>query len=584
MGKVFAGQHKTVLAIAVAAALSACGGGGGSSSNLIERDVSAAGGGSFAGGEVSVEVPAGALSEDALLTVSRVGDSGLAGGSAFADDDFASDAYRVQLRTRAGQPVTLSAPLKLVLHAERAPTHPTLGEVVSFDNGQWQRINASFFRHSSQRAVALSNDSDATYRVVMRTLQRASGEAVARGRVVMMDETFGNEAFFGGVIGLHTLLENVTPADAVALGVQVDITKLPQAVVELMTGSDLAAKDAALADPATTKLLLRNDAVVGVRAQFDGEGNIVSAGLTCALCHVTVAPTEFQLSAGTVALPIGEPQYDGMPNAKIDAGAILALTPFVQGLGDGGATAAVLNSWGPGNFDIRALPDNVLEDDVVNPTNNPPIWNFVDLEQQDYLFGWDGLFKNDGSNDNALASQAEAVFDLVMHGNGAFGTAGGTLPPALSVTPPQQLLDALAAAEAGEPGNDIGAQELLDLQQWMRSITSPAPGPYDEALAERGFELFHGEAGCVGCHQSAEMTGPGLFSAITSPQGGLAGGIKVPSLRGVSHTAPYLSDGSVATLEEAVGGVLNLLQALDPSRPDFSAEDQAALVEYLKSL
>ncbi len=574
------------LAVAVTLALSACGGGGGDDSTLIKADVSATSGGTFSNGngKVAIEIPAGALSEDAVLTVSKVSEGALASASAFATDDFASDAYRIQIRTRAGQDATLDKPIKLVLQADRAPTHPTLGEMAVFEDGDWQRINASFFRHASQRAVALSSRSAATVRVVMRTLQRTSGDAVERGRTVLMEETFGNEAFFGDVIGLHTLLDGVTPADAVALGVQVDITRLPQAVVDLMTGSDLAAKDAALADPATTRLLLQSDAVIGVRARFDTEGNMISAGLTCALCHVNAAPTEFQLSAGTVALPIGEPQFDGVPNSAINAGAILALTPFVQGLDDGGATAAVLNSWGPGNFDIRALPDNVLEDGVVNPTNNPPIWNFVDLEAQDYLFGWDGLFANDGSNNNALASQAEAVFDLVMHGNGAFGTAGGTLSPALSVTPPQALLDALAQAEADQPGNDITADPLLDLQAWMRSITSPAPGVYDETLAERGFELFHGEAGCTSCHQSAEMTGPGVFTAITHPQGGLAGGIKVPGLRGVSHTAPYLSNGSVATLDDAVEGVLQLLESLDPARPDFSAEDKAALVEYLKTL
>ena len=80
------------------------------------------------------------------------------------------------------------------------------------------------------------------------------------------------------------------------------------------------------------------------------------------------------------------------------------------------------------------------------------------------------------------------------------------------------------------------------------------------------------------------MTGPGVFTDITHPGGGLAGGIKVPGLRGISHTAPYLSNGSVATLDEAVDGVLQVLEGLDPARPDFSAEDKAALVEYLKSL
>ncbi|MCB1896674.1 MAG: c-type cytochrome [Zoogloeaceae bacterium] len=575
-----AGQAARLAGFVAIAGLAACGGGNGSS-DIIEADVSAVDGGTFsdASGTVTVVVPQGALGGDAML---RVASTRIA---ASADDPtFASAAFEVSLTSANGGDVSLDRPIKIVLRADQPPEHPTLGEISRFDAGEWRRVEGSFYRNSSQRVVGLSNRSQAIYRVSLRTLQATQGDAVARGRSVLMEETFGNEAFFGDVIGLHTLLDNVTPADAVALGVQVDIGRLPQSVIDLMTGSDLAAKDAALSDPATTRVLLQNDAVIGVRAQFDGDGNMIRAGLTCALCHVNVAPTEFQLSAGAAMLPIGEPQFDGIPNSRIDAGTILSLTPFVQNLGDGGATAAVLQSWGPGNFDIRALPDNALEDGVVNPTNNPPIWNFVDLAGQGYLFGWDGLFVDDGTNGNALASQAEAVYDLVMHGNGAFGTAAASLPAELSITPPQSLLDALAQAEADQPGNDITADKLLDLQAWMRSITSPAPGPFDETKAERGFELFHGEAGCSSCHQSADLTGPGLFTAITAPQGGLAGGIKVPSLRGISHTAPYLSDGSVPTLAAAVEGVLTVLEGLDPARPTFSDDDREALVEYLKSL
>ena len=144
-----------------------------------------------------------------------------------------------------------------------------------------------------------------------------------------------------------------------------------------MTGADLAAKDAALNNPAITRSLLQAGSgdrrARALRRQRHHDQRQADLRPACALCHVNVTPTSFQLSAGATALPIGQPRFDGVPNARLNAGAILALTPFVQGLGDGGATAAVLNGWGPGNFDIRALPDNVLEDNVVNPTNNPPI-------------------------------------------------------------------------------------------------------------------------------------------------------------------------------------------------------------------
>jgi hypothetical protein len=282
-------------------------------------------------------------------------------------------------------------------------------------------------------------------------------------------------------------------------------------------------------------------------------------------------------------------EVNGVPNTRLDAGAILALTPLVAA---SPATVTLLNGWGPGAFDIRfdlsALQGNQLnplEDLVDNPTSNPPIWNFISLEQQGYLFGWDGLFENDGINNNALASQAEAVYDLVMHANGAFGTPLGNLPPELRIAPPPDLVAGLEAAEApltGQPGNFIDTGKLLEVQTWMRSLVSPPPGPFNETLAQQGFTLFHGRAQCNVCHQTEHFTGPGLFTDITAtpPAGGLAGGIKVPGLKGISRTAPYFHDHSAATLEEAV---TRFVVRGDPV-PLLTLDEEAALVEYLRSL
>ena len=68
--------------------------------------------------------------------------------------------------------------------------------------------------------------------------------------------------------------------------------------------------------------------------------------------------------------------------------------------------------------------------------------------------------------------------------------------------------DVVCPALHGGDGEDGHLQALLDLQAWMRSIASPAPGGYDEAAAERGFLLFNGSANCSSCHRSAEFTGP----------------------------------------------------------------------------
>ena len=95
---------------------------------------------------------------------------------------------------------------------------------------------------------------------------------------------------------------------------------------------------------------------------------------------------------------------------------------------------------------------------------------------------------------NALASISEAVYDLIFHGNGAFGippfaseggVGGGTIPPELSdVIPPEvleELVLGLIGSESERPGNDIlPPEDLLDMQEFMRSIASPAPGAFRE--------------------------------------------------------------------------------------------------------
>lgn len=116
----------------------------------------------------------------------------------------------------------------------------------------------------------------------------------------------------------------------------------------------------------------------------------------------------------------------------------------------------------------------------------------------------------------------------------------------------------------------------------MRSVTSPPPGEFDEEKAEVGFRLFYGKANCAACHSSADMTGPGLFTDITGQpsEGDLSGGIHVPSLRGIRHTAPYFHDASAARLAAAVA---RLVKRGAPVAP-LTAMEQDALVEYLKSL
>jgi cytochrome c peroxidase len=85
-----------------------------------------------------------------------------------------------------------------------------------------------------------------------------------------------------------------------------------------------------------------------------------------------------------------------------------------------------------------------------------------------------------------------------------------------------------------------------------------------DAAAKRGQALFFGKAACFHCHPPGALTNDGFFDngtyvdggdiglqAITGRTGDL-GKFKVPGLRNVAASSPYMHDGSLARLEEVV--------------------------------
>ena len=119
------------------------------------------------------------------------------------------------------------------------------------------------------------------------------------------------------------------------------------------------------------------------------------------------------------------------------------------------------------------------------------------------------------------------------------------------------------------------------------------------SAAQRGYALFTGRARCSRCHAGPLFTDDGLhntgvggndrgqFEVTGLPQD--RGRFKTPSLRNVVLTAPYMHNGSFATLESVVefynrGGRPN--PNLDPAiRPlRLSAGERTDLVAFLRAL
>jgi cytochrome c peroxidase len=74
-------------------------------------------------------------------------------------------------------------------------------------------------------------------------------------------------------------------------------------------------------------------------------------------------------------------------------------------------------------------------------------------------------------------------------------------------------------------------------------------------LEKLGLDIFYGKAGCGSCHSGPmlsdfRMYGQGVGSISDHGAGNYA--FRTPSLRNLEHTAPYMHDGSMKTLDEVI--------------------------------
>lgn len=168
---------------------------------------------------------------------------------------------------------------------------------------------------------AAGNKDDAV-RSFDRDIDDSAGKMMKDGREIFRYDTFGDEAFWGGQLQLHKAIigqqhggvgAGITPKQALALGLKVDIGKLPRILGEAIKGGHVS-----LEKVETTIELLKADAVVGVKGFYDKDDKVVAIGITCALCHSTVDDS--------FASGIGR-RLDGWPNRDLNVGAIISAAP-----------------------------------------------------------------------------------------------------------------------------------------------------------------------------------------------------------------------------------------------------------------
>ncbi len=160
---------------------------------------------------------------------------------------------------------------------------------------------------------------------------------------------------------------------------------------------------------------------------------------------------------------------------------------------------------------------------------------------------------------------------------------------------------------------DFGIDEITKaIATYERTVLS-GNSPYDrykagnkKAMSEsqiRGFDVYFNKAKCDQCHEGVNLTtnayhNLGVGTDKANPdEGRMAvtknpadwGAFKTPTLREIARTAPYMHDGSLATLEDVVeyydkGGNpnKNLDERMKPLK--LTAQEKKDLVEFMKAL
>ena len=422
--------------------------------------------------------------------------------------------------------------------------------------------------------------------------QENAQHLVSQGQQIFRFDTFGDEAFWGGQLGLHQFVASISPRQVLDLGLKVDVEALPPALVDAIKNGQVN-----LDDPAVTVQLVKANAVLGVVGFSNGDSSLSAVGLTCAVCHSTVD--------NAVAFGIGK-RIDGLANRDLDIGKIVASVPNLQPVIDllrpanpaitADDVLKIILAWGPGKFDAelfldgKAFNPQQVTNGVVTGTQVPGaalIPNARGLAGHN-LHTWTG-----GWGTVTYWNAFVAVNEL--HGSGTFFDARFDNADQFPI-----------AAKAGlghvstDPDHDQVTSKLPALHFYQLALPAVRPRPgidFDPEAAERGDELFSGKANCNSCHREPLWTEPGWNQhpadelKIDSFQADRAPGLayRTMNLAGIfvrerglfmapQNTGRFYHDGRFQTL-------LDVVKSYDDRfNLDLTDEEMHDLVEYLKSL
>jgi mono/diheme cytochrome c family protein len=322
-----------------------------------------------------------------------------------------------------------------------------------------------------------------------------------QGREIFRHDTFGDEQFWTDTARLHEVVSRqIQPLEALSLGLKVDMDRLN--LIKFLLHNPFGTSG--------TRELLRQNAVVGVRATFDRNGRITRIGITCALCHSTV---------DNALLPGIGHRLDGWPNTDLKVGKILAMLPNFTP-----EQKAILRTWPKGTYDPRFNFDGKS-----TPLRLPPAHGLAEVQNETY------------TAEGPISYWNNYVAVTQMHGHGNFSD------PRLGVNIVQ------------EP--DMVTPKLPALRAYQHLIPAPpTPGAsYDRGAARRGKAVF--DANCASCHVAGRLTDNNNGVLHAPSETGMDSAYaarttqkryRATPLRALWQHGPFFHDGSAKTLKDVI--------------------------------
>jgi cytochrome c peroxidase len=184
------------------------------------------------------------------------------------------------------------------------------------------------------------------------------------------------------------------------------------------------------------------------------------------------------------------------------------------------------------------------------------------------------------------------------------GLAGREAPLERTLSGDAALASAFGAAFPGEPRPVTIDNVIRAIASYLRTLLS-ASSPFDryvfagdhealDATQKRGMQLFFSaRSGCSACHAGINFANAWIDSEHTSAtpvfaDTGTGQFVRVPTLRNLGLTAPYMHDGRFATLDAVLDHYEKL--AIDPGadarlrRAQLTTGERRELAEFLLSL